>query len=375
MTLIPDRTQKRTETMTASSTAQKPQQPQQSRAAPSTNRPDSILVTVLKAREMSVLLPLVALIIIFYFVNANFLSSQNVSTVLRASAFVGIIAVGQTVLMLAGEFDLSVGSVAAFAGTASAYAVHDWHWSIFPAVIAGLLLGAVAGLINGLLTVKVGIAALIVTLGMLYAARGLTLVVSKGEAIYPLPTSVGDFGQKRVLGTSWPFIIFIVLAIVTDLVIRQSVAGSKVLATGGNAQAATRAGINSDRVKILCFVFVGTLSALAGLLLVSSIGTADPTMGTGYELQVIAAVFVGGVSLFGGTGTVLGTVLGLMVIEAINSGLVFLGVDINWTNVAVGVLLVTAVSVDVIRDRREQGVRSRLRATLLRLGGRAGARG
>jgi ribose transport system permease protein len=321
---------------------------------------------VLKAREISVLVPLIVLIVAFYFVNSNFLSSQNISTVLRASAFVGIIAVGQTILMLAGEFDLSVGSVAALSGTVCAYGLHDWHWSILPAVLVGLLVGAVAGLINGLLTVKVGIAALIVTLGMLYAARGLTLVISKGVAIYPLPTSFGNFGQDRILGTSWPFIIFVVLALAADFVIRQSLIGSKVLATGGNAQAARRAGINSDRVKIACFVFVGVLSGLAGILLVSSIGTADPTMGTGYELQVIAAVFVGGVSLFGGTGTVLGTVLGLLVIQAINSGLVFLEVDINWTNVAVGVLLVIAVSVDVIRDRQESGGKLRLRALILR---------
>lgn len=336
--------------MTASTTTSR-----QSRPAPSTNRPDSLIVTVLKARETGVLVPLLALIVIFYFVNANFLSSQNVSTVLRASAFVGIIAVGQTILMLAGEFDLSVGSVAAFAGTASAYVVRDWHWDLLPAVLIGLLVGAAAGLINGLLTVKVGIAALIVTLGMLYAARGLTLVVSEGQAIYPLPQAVSDFGQNRVLGVSWPFIIFIALAIIADVFVRQTTVGSRVLATGGNAQAARRAGINSDRVKIGCFVLVGALSALAGLLLVSSIGTADPNMGNGYELQVIAAVFVGGVSLFGGTGTVLGTVLGLMVIQVINSGLVFLGVDINWTYVAVGVLLVAAVSVDIVRERREAG--------------------
>ena len=344
------------------------------RATASTRSPDSLAVRALKAREMTVVAPLVVLIVAFYFVNSNFLSSQNVGTVLRASAFVGIIAVGQTILMLAGEFDLSVGSVAGFAGTASAYCVHTWHWPILVSLLVGLAIGALAGLINGFVTVKIGIAALIVTLGMLYAARGLTLVVSKGVAIYPLPDSIGKFGQQQVLGTSWPFIIFIVLALAADFLVRGSVAGARVLATGGNAQAARRAGINSDRVKISCFVLVGALSALAGMLVVSSVGTADPNIGTGYELQVIAAVFVGGVSLFGGTGTVLGTVLGLMVIEVINSGLVFLGVDINWTSVAVGVLLVTAVSVDVLRDRREQGVRSRLRAVLRRHSGRAGAR-
>ncbi|NBV97752.1 MAG: ABC transporter permease, partial [Verrucomicrobia bacterium] len=253
--------------------------------------------------EIGILLPLLLCVAFFTWVSPAFLGPESVRAILRALAFVGLIAVGQTFLMIAGEIDLSVGSVAGFCAIASAWLMKTAHWPAAAAIVAAVTLGAALGLVNGWVTVRIGIPAFITTLGMLYIAKGLNYLLCKGYPIYPLPASVQD--------------------------------GRKVYATGGNREVAHLAGIHTEAVKIGCFVLCGALAAVGGILLMAQINVGQPEIGVGWELDVIASTVIGGVSLFGGVGTVVGTFLGLLLMQVIRTGLVTTGVNTHWQTVAV----------------------------------------
>ncbi|MEO6436631.1 MAG: ABC transporter permease, partial [Tepidisphaeraceae bacterium] len=287
--------------------------------------------------------------------NPVLLTSGSIAAMLRAVAFIGLIAVGQTLLMVAGEIDLSVGSVAGLCAVVSGWLMVKLHWPVAPSLAAGLCAGAAAGLINGLLAVRVGLPAFIATLGMLYMARGITYAICSGYPLYPLPASLTRFGKMSPLGISCAFFVFLVLAIIGDFILRRTVFGRSVCATGGNAEVARIAGIRAGGVKLACYVLTGTLAGLAGILMAAQVGVAQPDFGTGWELDVIAAVVIGGVSLFGGVGTVRGPVLGLLLLQVVRSGLITSGVNTYWQTATVGFIIVAAVSVDILRRRTKPG--------------------
>jgi ribose transport system permease protein len=311
----------------------------------------SSLRRILAIPELGTLLPLLAFTIFFYALNPVILSSSNVGALLRGMSYVGVIAIGMTFLMISGEIDLSVGSVAGLCAVVSAWLMKSAGWSVFPAVIAGLLTGGLAGLINGLVTVRANVPAFIATLGMMYIARGFNYLVCAGYPIYPLPESVRNFGAADTLGTSWSFVIFIVLIAIFDFILRWSVPGRTVYATGGNKEVARLAGINTDLVKILCFVLTGTMAALGGMQLMFRINVGQPEIGVSWELEVVSAVVIGGVSLFGGVGTIIGTLWGLAIMQVIRSGLVITGVNTHWQTVAIGLIMIVAVLLDLLRRR------------------------
>jgi ribose transport system permease protein len=218
-------------------------------------------------------------------------------------------------------------------------------------LLAGLSVGLLVGLVNGLVTVRLGIPAFIATLGMLYVARGLNYLLCQGYPIYPIPDALKQLGRAEPLGLSWAFVVFVLLAAAGDFCLRRTVYGRMAYATGGNAEVARIAGINTQRVQISCYVLTGGMAALAGMLLMSQLNVGQPEIGVGWELDVIASVVIGGVSLFGGVGTVVGTFLGLLLMQVVRSGLVVTGVSTHWQTVAVGVIMVTAVGVDLLRRR------------------------
>ncbi len=306
---------------------------------------------ILAIPEVGILIPLLLLTGIFYVLQPALLSPGSVGAMLRGMSFVGLVAVGMTLLMIAGEIDLSVGSVAGLSAIVSAWLMKTAGWPIWMAVLAGIGTGGAAGLINGLLTVRCGLPAFIATLGMMYVARGLNYLICAGYPIYPLPDPLKEFGAADTLGASWSFIIFIALVVLVDAVMRWTVYGRKIYATGGNAEVARLAGINTDWIKISCFILTGMLAGLGGILLMSRINVGQPEIGMGWELEVIAAVVISGVSLFGGLGTVSGTLLGLAVMQIIRSGLVLSNVSTHWQTVAIGVIMILAVGVDLLRRR------------------------
>ena len=310
-----------------------------------------LLRRALAIPEVGILLPLLGLTLFFYWRSPVLLSPENIGSMLRAMSFVGVVAVGLTLLMIAGEIDLSVGSVAGLCAIVASHLMKDAGWPVLPSLLAGLGTGALAGLINGLLVVRLGIPAFIATLGMLYIARGGSFLISKGYPLYPLPASVESFGAANTLGTSSSFVIFILLAVAADVFLRRMVVGRMIYATGGNAEAARLAGVNTSGVKIACFVLTGLLAALGGLLIMARFNVGRPETGTGWELEVIAAVVIGGVSLFGGSGSMIGTLCGLAIMQIVRSGLVISQVNTHWQTVALGVIMIAAVGVDLLRRR------------------------
>jgi ribose transport system permease protein len=299
--------------------------------------------------EMGVVIPLIVFILIFALLNPAMLSRVNLTVILRTIAFTGVVAVGMSFLIIAGEIDLSVGSVAGLGAIIFGWMMKNAGWPIPAAIAAGLFAGALCGLINGLLTVKIGLSSFISTLSMLFVARGVNYVITSAYPIYPLPPEIGQFGLSTPLGASWAFWVFVVLILIGDFVLRHSTFGGMVKATGGNKLAARIAGIRTDRVKIACFVLTGMLAAVGGMLVVTRIKTAEPQIGVGWELDVIASVVMGGVSFFGGVGTIIGTFLGSLLMQVVRSGLVVVKVNAMWQNTAVGMLLIAAVVADKLR--------------------------
>lgn len=301
--------------------------------------------------EVGVLIPLLVLVGVFACFEPSFLNPGSWTVMLRAMAFVGIIAVAQTWLMIAGEIDLSVGSVAGLGAVVAAWMMKEAGQPVAVGLGVGLAVGALAGLVNGLVVVRLGIPGFIATLGMLYIARGFNYLLCQGYPIYPLPESLQQFGTAEPLGISWAFICFLGLVVLGDIGLRRTIYGRMALATGGNVEVAAIAGIPTRKVKIACYVASGMSAALAGMLLMAQLNVGQPEIGNAWELDVIASVVIGGVSLFGGVGTVAGTALGLLVMQVVRNGLVMTGVSTHWQTVAVGVIMIAAVGFDLLRRR------------------------
>lgn len=314
-------------------------------------RPRQLREQALRSPEVGLVLALLAAIAVFTVINGGFLSHANVESNLRTITFIGIVAIGQTLLLVSGEFDLSVGAVAALGAVGAALLMHHESWPVPLAVAGGVAIGLLVGLVNGLLTVKLRLPALIVTLGMLFAARGAAYVLSSGRQVYPLPHGAGALADS-VAGLPVSVWIFLALALVAEVALRRSGFGRRVYATGGNAEASLLAGIRTDRIKIAAFVITGGLAALAGVLVMAQLGSGDPQIGTDWELSVIAAVVVGGVSLRGGVGTIAGALLGVLFLQVITSGLVVSGVEATLQPVVIGSVMIAALALDQLRQHR-----------------------
>ncbi len=300
--------------------------------------------------EVGVFAALVLLVAFFFIIEPAFLSERNVRAMLRVVSFIGIIAVGQTLLLVAGEFDLSVGSVAGFSAVISAQLMTALALPVPVAIGAGILAGALLGAVNGVSVVKFKIPAFIQTLGMLFIGQGLIQVVTNGTPIYPLPKIVSTIGVSEVIfGMGWSFVFFISVSLVADFVLRRTVLGRNLYATGGNPEVAGLVGISAAKYKMGAFIAVGALAGFAGNFVMADLASGATSIGSGWELQVIAGVVVGGVSLFGGSGTIAGGVLGVLLLQVVTSGLVVIGVSSNWQQIAVGVIMVFAVGLDIAR--------------------------
>ncbi len=304
-----------------------------------------------RAFRWSLLVPLAAFTAVFTVVNPLFLGAGSVRALLISMAVLGIVAVGQTLLIICGEFDLSVGAVAGLSAVVSAQLMVLADWSPAAGIVAGLAVGALIGAINGAVVLRLGVPSFIATIGMLYIGRGLATYLSGGAPVGPLPEAVGAFGNARPLGLTWAFGLFCVLAVLGEFVLLRTVYGRNLYAIGGNEEVARLVGINTAAVKLSCFVLVGFLAALAGILQASQVALAQHTTGSGWELLVVAAVVIGGTSLFGGAGTVVGTCLGLLLLQVVTFGLLSSGVQLHWQTFAVGVIMIIAVAYDLLRRR------------------------
>lgn len=308
---------------------------------------------ILVSRNVALTLVAVALFIFFSLTTETFLTSNSLFNMIRNVARAGIVAVGMSYLLIAGEIDLSVGSVFGFLTVVLGVLVARNGVDLWLSALAVLVLGALIGLVNGLIRTKLGIPSFIVTLAMLTAYRSLAITVSE-QRPWNGPGS-GFFyditGGTFLAGIPWQIVWMVVIMALGGFILSRSRFGYHVYATGGNLEAARSSGINTDRVKILCFMLTSALCGFIALLLFGDLNIAAPITGTGFELSVIGAVIVGGVALTGGRGTIYGVFIGAVIIAMISSGLVLLGLSQHFGDIATGVLIVTVGTLDLLVRR------------------------
>lgn len=282
----------------------------------------------------------------------EFLSQRSISAVLLSLSDQSMIAVGMTILLVAGAFDLSVGSTLALCGLITAIFVSSGI-AVPVAVVIGLATGAVIGVTNGLIVTEVGINPFITTLGMMSLLRGLVLVISGGQNVSELPESFTQIGQGTVFGIQYPIIISLAVVAVGHFLLSRTRFFRQNYYIGGNEKAAILSGINVKWMTVFNFALIGFLAALAGIIITARLGSASTTAGKGLELRVISAVIIGGASLKGGEGTVFGAFLGTLLMSIIISSINLLGVDLNWVDFVLGAALLLAVMADVLSKRRQ----------------------
>lgn len=279
-----------------------------------------------------------------------FLRVNNLLNLMDQSVVIGIAAIGQTLVILKAGIDLSTGSVLALSGIVFGLALG--MMSIPLAILAALLVGVVTGFLNGLFVAKGGIAPFVVTLGMMAIARSQAYVLSGARSITNVPFSLNNLNTTMVLGIPISFWILIMLYVVMWVILTRTKAGRSLYAVGSNEEAARVAGIAVDRIKISAYVASGLFSALAAIFLSSRILSIDPIAGNGLELDVIAAVVIGGTSLFGGRGSIIGTLFGVFILVLIRNGLNLLGVDPYWQGTAIGTIIIAALLFDRFLSQR-----------------------
>jgi ribose transport system permease protein len=314
-------------------------------------RKRNIATKILLTPEVSILIPLLILCVITGIVKPNFVKWANISSIIRYTAFYGVLSIGQAVVIMSGEIDLSVGSSAGFAGIVFGVAAVQWGWGPIPSVLLAMAAGAAVGFINGYLVSKFGLVNFISTLATMYLCRGLQTAFSGGAPVGPLPDYYSGIIEDQPLGLSWLFFMMLAILLITEFVIRFTTVGRKVMAVGGNKEAALMGGINVVKVKWGAYIFSGVMAAVCGILWALDMQSANHDAGIGGEFRTITACAVGGISLTGGVGTIIGTGIGVLLILVLQNSLQALAVESNLQLVFIGIILIAAVLVDLLRKR------------------------
>jgi ribose/xylose/arabinose/galactoside ABC-type transport system permease subunit len=292
---------------------------------------------------------LAILVVVMSILSPRFLTWINLTNLMGQMAVPLIVASGMTIVMISGEFDISVGSVVALCAAVSAWLMTQV--GIVPAVALSLAIGPAVGWLNGLITTKGKIPSFIVTLGTLMMARSLAFVVTGGQVLSNLPDAFRWIGTARLAGIPISFLVALVFYAVGWFVLTRTAFGKRVYAVGANRMVATLSGIRADRVKIQCLMIVGFCAAFAGNILLARIGAIQADTGRGLEFEVIAAVVIGGTSLYGGQGNILRTIIGVIIIALIRNFLNLSRIDIFWQDFATGAIIIGAVLLDALQKR------------------------
>lgn len=294
---------------------------------------------------------LIALFIGLSIASPNFLSQTNLSSVVRQTAVINIMALGMTMIIIAGGIDLSVGSILAFGGLVGTMALEKGH-SIPVGVLIGIFGGMFWGFVNGLLTTRLKINPFIVTLGTLGIVRGITLIISNGLPVHQIPQAFSYLGEGTLGGVPFVLWILLVCAVAVHVILEHTKLGRYAFAIGSNPDAAYYAGIPVTFCTTAVYAIGGMLTGLAGMIEASRLMTGQPTAGQGYELQAIAAVVIGGGSLRGGEGTVIGTLVGAFIMGLLSNGSDLLGISPYLQQAIIGAVIILAVTVDEVRKRK-----------------------
>jgi len=320
--------------------------------------------------ETNILSALVVMIAIFGLATPAFLSEINVLSVLRTLAFYGIVAVGHTLVMIGGDIDISVGSTAGLGSVLSAHLMmqtnvfgmlgtsNEWLGVILIMILT-MIICSLVGVVNATLVVILKIPPFIATISTLYAVRGVVMVISRGLTIFPLPPFFVEFFGRTELriteagGFSVAFLLFVFFAVFLEYMLRRSTFGRNLYATGSNREVAELSGINTKRVRFINYMIAAALAALAGMLVASFIGKGYPPTGLGWELWIVAATVIGGISLKGGAGSIIGTVIGVFIMNVLNNGLVMLQINTFLQHSVLGATILVAVYLDIRRRSKK----------------------
>lgn len=299
----------------------------------------------LNFRDYGVLIGFVVLCIAISMATPAFLSKQNVLNLLRQSSIIGIISAGMTFVIISGNFDISVGAVAALSGVI-VMRLATTGTNLFLAIAAAIAVCAIIGLVNGIMVAKVNVPSLIATMAMVTIVRGILLMITGGYPITQTIPMLDALGNGYFLGIPMPVIVFILVVIVSYIVLTHTKFGRHVYSVGGNQDASKLNGINVDNQKIKVFIINAVLAAIAGLVLTGRLGTASPVAGDSYDMDAIASVVIGGTSVSGGSGSVLKTIIGVLLMSVINNSFNLLGIDIFFQYIFKGLIILIAVGFD-----------------------------
>jgi len=303
---------------------------------------------------------LIVLMVFFGLASPNFLQTENLVSILQATAVNGVLAIACTFVIISGGIDLSVGTMMTFCSVMAGVFLTYWGLPLPLGIAAAILFGALSGMVSGVLIAKLRIPPFITTLGMMMALKGLALVISGTKPIYFNDTEgFTAISQDSLIGTLVPavpipnavLILFLVAAL-ASVVLNRTVLGRYTFALGSNEEAVRLSGVNVTFWKIVVYTVSGAICGIAGLLIASRLNSAQPALGQGYELDAIAAVVIGGTSLSGGSGTVLGTIIGALIMSVLTNGLRILSVAQEWQTVLTGVIIILAVYADILRRGR-----------------------
>jgi ribose transport system permease protein len=315
---------------------------------------ESRIRRVLKNEMMPLLIALAVLCVIVGALTPKFFTRTNMMNLLKQSSIMGIAGLGVVCQLLLGEIDLSLGYMQAACGCFMVYMLNNVVHSFFIALLLTLLLGAAVGYINAFIFTKSHMTSFISTLGTSTIVKGVTFVLTKSAAIENHVSGFDYLGTGTILGVPVAILIFLILAVLMGFMLQKTTLGRKIYAVGGNPNAASLSGLNVDRIKIGVFMLAGVLIALTAVITASRMDSGQPTTGTGFELIVISSVILGGVSASGGRGNMIGGLVGILLLQVLNNGLILLNVSSFYQEIARGVVIIIAVSLDE-RKKRDIG--------------------
>lgn len=303
------------------------------------------------SRELEVVAALAVIMIVFGMIQPIYFSPSNLLDILDQSVINGLLAIGMTLVIITGGIDLTVGS------TLAIVIVSVGNFTVMglrplPAVLAGVLIGFVLGLVNGVLVAKMRLQPFVATLGMMSVYRGVAYLITGGWPVLNIPQTFRDLMDGDVVGSlSSSMILFLAVTVIAYILLKHTKFGTYLYAIGSNEEATRLSGVNVDRNKIMAYAVCGVTVALAAMVMLAKLGTGEPAAGASYETNAIAAAAIGGTSLAGGKGSIVGTFLGAILLQALKVGLVVCGVDTFWQYIATGLIIVFAVYVDVIQGK------------------------
>ncbi|UOE44686.1 ABC transporter permease [Agromyces larvae] len=299
---------------------------------------------------------LIVIVVFFSIASPHFFTANNLISILTAATVTGILALGTTFVIITGGIDLSIGTGMVLCGVMAGVFLTYWGWPLWAGVAATIVFGGLLGLINGMNVSILGIPPFIATLGMMLIAAGLSLVISGTKPIYfnDTPEFQQIMNLSIIPGVRFPLgvVIFVVMIVIAAVVLSKTLIGRYAFSIGSNEQATSLSGVNVRRWKIVIYTMAGLFVGLAGVLSASRLSSAQPTGGMGLELEAIAAVVIGGTSLQGGKGSIIGTVIGALIMAVLTNGLRIISVPQEWQSVAVGIVILVAVYLDMLRRRR-----------------------